>query len=127
MPEPVQSVGINACEYDPSHDVCSAAPAPTPSPPPTAPNSDLPAAVAQLVDKHPPAGGAHSCAGEGAALLVASGNLIRSAGAMAVAAPSLIAEVPAVAAFIGSAIAVGATAAQYLNCTDERDAAGKLK
>ena len=46
---------------------------------------------------------------------------------MAVAAPSLIAEVPAVAAFIGSAIAVGATAAQYLNCTDERDASAKVK
>jgi hypothetical protein len=80
-----------------------------------------------LVDKHPPGGGAHPCAHEGAALVIASGNLLRSAGAMVIASPTLIAEVPAVAAFIGSAIVVGATAAQYLNCTDERDATAKAK
>lgn len=72
-----------------------------------------------MVSKHPPAGSAGQCTTEKAALLVASGALIRSAGALVVTAPTVIGEIPAITAFIASTIAVGATAAMYLNCKDD--------
>lgn len=76
--------------------------------------------MAQLVSQHPPA---HAeCVNEKAALVVASGVLLRTAGALTVAAPTLLGEIPAITAFIGSAMAVGATAAQYVHCRDEAEA-----
>jgi hypothetical protein len=75
-----------------------------------------------LVSKHPPASSAAQCTTEKAALLVASGALIRSAGALVVTAPTVLGEIPAITAFIGSAIAVGVTTAMYLNCEDDAKA-----
>jgi len=105
------------CEYDPSQDVSRAPPAPKPnvSDPHAAPAS--PPGVTALVNQNPPA--AQQCMTEKAALAAASGALLRSAGAMAVAAPTLLGELPAILGFIGSAIAVGAAAAQVANCQDE--------
>jgi hypothetical protein len=82
-----------------------------------------------LVSKHPPAGAAAAatqCRSEEAALLTASGVLLRSAGALVVAAPTAVAEIPAITAFIGSAIAVGVSAAVYLNCKDVKHENAKL-
>jgi hypothetical protein len=126
VPEPIQSVGRNVCEYDPSQDVSSAAPAPKPNEAVPNPPPESSPAVNLLVSKNPPAE-ARQCVSEKAALIVASSALLRSAGAMAVAAPTLLAEVPAIAAFIGSAIAVGATAALYANCTDKAAAKSNAK
>jgi hypothetical protein len=82
-----------------------------------------------LVNQHPAPGTAAAasaqCLPEKAALLTASGALLRSAGALVVAAPTAVGEIPAIAAFIGSAIAVGVTAALYLNCQDAEDQAVK--
>lgn len=109
------------CEYDPSQDVSRAPPAPkaidwNPSPAPaTSPGA------AQLMKHHPPAPG--QCFGEEAALAVASGTLIRSLGVLVAAAPSGVGELPAILGFIGSAIAVGATAAQLVHCRDDAAAA----
>ena len=125
MPDPIQSVSSNSCEYEPPFEVNSAPPAAAHStvdsskPPPGA--SDP--AVALLVSKHPP----RQCVSEKAALMVASGALIRSAGAMVVAAPTAIGEIPAITAFIASSIAVAATAAMYLNCEEDKLAASKPK
>ena len=126
MPEPIQSVGRNITEYDPSNDVCSEPPAAKPGVARAGGSSEPPAAsppaVTLLVNKHPPAGtaaaAAAQCLSEEAALLTASGVLLRSAGALVVAAPTAVGEIPAIAAFIGSAVAVGVTAAMYLNCKD---------
>jgi hypothetical protein len=128
VPEPIQSVGRNVCEYDPSQDVSSAAPAPKPNAAEPKPPPDHPPGVNLLVSKNPPAAAAPpQCVSEKAALIIASSQLLRSAGAMTVAAPTLLAEVPAIAAFVASAIAVGATAAQYANCTDKAAAMSNAK
>jgi len=119
----------NSCEYDPSHDVCSAPPATSSSrnPPdnPTAPPTASAPAVELLVSKHQASGSGGQCVSEEAALAVAGGALIRSAGAMVVTAPTWVGEIPAITAFIASAIAVGATSAMYLNCEDAAKAAPK--
>jgi hypothetical protein len=118
------------CEYDPSQDVSSAAPAPKPNAAEPKPPPAHPPGVNLLVSKNPPAAAApaaQQCVSEKAALIIASSQLLRSAGAMTVAAPTLLAEVPAIAAFVASAIAVGATAAQYANCTDKAAAMSNAK
>ncbi len=133
MPDPIQSVSSNICEYDPTPDVNSAAPVDTPTVSPTASlpgYSDQGSAASQpavelLVSKHPSADGLRQCVSEKAALIVASGALLRSAGAMVVTAPTAIGEIPAITAFIASSIAVAATAAMYLNCEDDAKAASK--
>ncbi len=131
LPETIQFVGSNSCEYDPSVNVCSAPPvAPsngaqaTTASPPTLSSEP---AVELLVSKHPPPGSARQCVAEKAALMVAGGALIRSAGAMVVTAPTALGEIPAITAFIASAIAVGASTALYLNCEDNAKAASKPK
>jgi hypothetical protein len=106
------------CEYDPSQDVSRAPPAPKPNG--AAPAT--PTGVTVLVKQNPPAA---QCMTEKAALAAASGALLRSAGAMAVSAPTLLGELPAILGFIGSAIAVGATAAQLANCQEEAAAAAR--
>jgi hypothetical protein len=132
VPEPIQSVGRNIAEYDPSNDVCSEPPAAKPDATPGGDSSQPPAAhpsaVTWLVSKHPPTGAAAAtqCLSEKAALLTAGGVLLRSAGALVVAAPTAVAEIPAITAFIGSAIAVGVSAATYLNCKDAEHADAKL-
>lgn len=121
MPEPIQSAVSNSCEYDPSNDVSRTPPAAAPVGAPSnsnAPPSANEPGVELLLSKHPPSGNAGQCVSEKAALIVAGGALLRSAGAMAVTSPTLIGEIPAITAFIASTIAVGATAAAYLNCTD---------
>lgn len=125
MPEPVQSVGRNMCEYDPSQDVSRAPPAPKPNVAEPGATPATPPGVSALVSQNPPE--ARHCMAEKAALATASGALLRSAGAMTVAAPTLLGEVPAILGFIGSAIAVGATAAQLLNCEEDAKAASGVK
>jgi hypothetical protein len=129
VPEPIQSVSSNSCEYDPTPEVSSAPPVAGPS---IADNAHAPQvasepAVELLVSKHPSTDGLRQCVSEKAALLVASGALIRSAGAMVVTAPTAIGEIPAITAFIASSIAVAATGAMYLNCEDDAKAASKPK
>ena len=124
MPEPVQSVGRNICEYDPSQDVSRAPPAPKPNATDPHATAASPPGVAVVVNQNPPAA---PCMAEKAALAAASGTLLRSAGAMAVAAPTLLGELPAILGFIGSAIAVGAAAAQLANCQDEAAAQSGAK
>jgi hypothetical protein len=94
------------------------------SPPPPPP--PLPA-VTQLVNNHKPTPAVGQCTTEAAALVSASGRMLGSVGAMVVAAPTLIAEVPVILGFIGNAAALGATAALYLNCKDEVAARSKAK
>lgn len=124
MPEPVQSAGRNMCVYDASQDVCSAPPAPT-SPQTTVnpPPASAPGVTA-LVNKHPPAA-LQQCLGERVAVAVAAGNLVRAAGGMAAASPTVIGAIPAITSFIGSAIIAGAAAAALANC--EEGAAVKTK
>ena len=123
MPEPIQSVASNSCEYDPSNEVsrapAAATPASTPANDPAPPPTASQPGVELLLGKHPPHASAGQCVNEKAALILAGGALIRSAGAMAVTSPTLVGEIPAITAFIASAIAVGATAATYLSCSDE--------
>ncbi len=128
VPEPIQSAGKNVCEYDPSQQMSIAPPAP-PSPAPLESRQppEPPPAVTQLVNKHTATAAAGHCTKEGAALAAASGQLLRSTAAMTVATPTVVAALPAVASFIGSAILVGATAAAYLNCRDELAARTKPK
>ncbi len=130
MPEPIQSVGSNSCEYDPSYDVSNTSPVTPPTSAPSSNSSAAPSSTSEpgvelLVSKHPPGGGSRQCVTEKAALLVASGALVRSAGVMVVAAPTAIGEIPAITAFIASSIAVAATAALYLNCEDDAKATSK--
>ena len=138
MPEPIQSVWRNITEHDPSQDVCSEPPAAEIFAPQAA-NSSEPAvpsasssapAVTLLVSRHPPAGVAArpvaQCLSEEAALLTAGSVLLRSTGALVVTAPTILGEIPAITAFIGSAIAVGVTAAMYLNCRDAKQEDAKL-
>jgi hypothetical protein len=108
--------------------VSSAPPPPQPSelesrPPPEPP----PAAVTKLVDGHKAASGVGQCTTEAAALAGATGRMLGSVGAMVVAAPTVIAEVPVILGFIGNAVALGATAALYLNCKDEVAEKSKAK
>lgn len=128
MPESIQSVGSNTSQYNPSQAVSSAPPTLEPSelesrPPPTPP----PPAVSKLVSNHKPASAGGQCTTEAAALVAASGRMLGSVGAMVVAAPTVIAEVPVILGFIGNAAALGAAAAVYLNCKDEASAKSKAK
>jgi hypothetical protein len=128
VPEPIQSMGSNACEYNPSQQVSSAPPAPPPSelesrPPPEPP----PPAVSTLVNNYKPPSAVGQCTTEAAALVAASGRMLGSVGAMVVAAPTMIAEIPVILGFIGNAAALGAAAAVYANCKDEVAAKSKIK
>jgi hypothetical protein len=126
VPEPIQSAGRNMSVYEPSQDVSSAAPAPEPpqsaasAPPPSPPG------VTALVNKNPPPA-SMQCSSEKTALALATGNLVRAAGGMTVATTTIIGAIPAIASFIGSAIAVGATVAALANCEDAAAAKAKAK
>jgi hypothetical protein len=128
VPESIQSVGSNACEYNPSQDVSSA--------PPTPPSSELQSrsppeppspAVGKLVSNYQPTSAVGQCTTEAAALVAASGRMLGSVGAMVVAAPTMLAEIPVILGFIGNAAALGAAAAVYANCKDEAEAKSKVK
>ena len=75
-----------------------------------------PPAVVQLIKQNPP--GAGSCAGEAAVLAAATANLLRSLGQVALGAPTVVAEVPAILGFIAAAMQTGAAAANYANCRE---------
>jgi hypothetical protein len=111
------------CVYDPSQDVSSPASAPTAEPIPPPGNA---AGVTALVNKHPPPASGQ-CLSEKAAVAVASGNLVRAAGNVIVGAPTLVGDIPAILTFIGSAIALGATAAALVNCHDDAVMKAKAK
>jgi hypothetical protein len=53
--------------------------------------------------------------------------MLGSVGALAVAAPTVLGEVPAILGFIGNAAALGAAAAVYFNCRDDAAAGSKAK
>lgn len=53
-------------------------------------------------------------------MITAGAALLRSTGALAVAAPTALGEIPAITAFIGSAIAMAVTTAMYRNCTEAK-------
>jgi len=121
-------VASNASQYSPSEAVSVAPPASKPDelqsrPPPEPP----PPAVTQLVNNHKPTPAVGQCTNEAAGLISASGRMLGSVGAMVVASPTLIGELPAILAFIGNAAALGAAAALYANCKDEVAAQSKAK
>ncbi len=126
MPDPIQSVSTNSCEYpildeNTALPVASATngPSAAPAASTSTSSSTTEPAVEQLVRQHPSSSSARHCTSEKAALLVATGALIRSVGAMVVTAPTALGEIPAITSFVASSIAVGVTAAQYLNCEDD--------
>ena len=128
MPESIQSVGSNASQYNPSQAVSSAPPTLEPSEPETRPPpAPTPPAVTKLVSNHKPASAVGQCTTEAAALVSAGGRMLGSVGAMVVATPTVIAEVPVILGFIGNAAALAATAALYFNCKDEVAAKSKGK
>jgi len=86
-----------------------------------------PPAVSKLVNNHRPPSAVGQCTNEAAALVAAGGRMLGSVGAMVVAAPTLIGEVPLILGFIGNAAALGAAAAMYANCKDQVAATSKAK
>ncbi|HEX2873263.1 MAG TPA: hypothetical protein VHP33_18520 [Polyangiaceae bacterium] len=116
MTSTIQSVGSNASVYDPPQHLSLAPPAAASGSQSTAPTP--PPAVMLLVKQNPPAAGA-ACTEEAAKLAAASVNLLRSLGQVAVGAPTLIAEIPAILGFVAAAMLTGAAAADYVNCKEE--------
>jgi hypothetical protein len=128
VPEAIQSVASNASQYNPSQQVSSAPPTPQPSELESRPPPEPPApAVSKLISNYKPTATVGQCSTEAAALVVASGRMLSSVGAMVAAAPTMIAEVPVILGFIGNAAALGAAAAVYANCKDEAAAKSKAK
>jgi hypothetical protein len=72
----------------------------------------------QLVKQNPPAAAA-ACTEEAAKLAAAGVSMLRSLGQVAVGAPTVIAEIPAILGFIAAAVLTGAAAADYANCKEK--------
>jgi hypothetical protein len=131
VPEPIQGVGTNICQLDPSHDVSGASP---PQPPICDTFSDHggaeqpphPGAVQKLVSAstvlpQPPI----ECLDKAADMVKSGGQLLAAGAALVASGPTLLGVLVAGTAFVALSGAFAASLAKYENCED--DAAAKAK
>jgi hypothetical protein len=121
MPEPIQSGGAATSLYDASLDICDGLQTRDPYPPgAAATDHGLPAAdpaVLTLVNGHD-SRTKTDCRPQQVAVAQAGVAVAGSLAAMAAATPTLLGVLPGIVGFIGSAVALGKTVADYQNCED---------